>query len=157
MGESCKRLLPNLEVSRLRFSTDYNKGSHTNRQHSETPSDPFRSSQLHRGKQVQNRCANDIQTTSSVHDRSQRVIAKPVLHTQTPPTCLVERSIRQLVCLLIIISRNAPEACPDTHHSEIVAQMIEPAEEPLVLEMVTTRVEVPILTPLDDPRSHAVD
>ena len=97
-----------------------------------------------------------MQTKSSMHDRPGRVIAEPVVHSQMLPPSSIQRSIGQLVRLLILFPRNTPEACLDAHHSEVVAQIIESAEESFVAEMVTMRVEVPILTPGGDPRSHAV-
>jgi len=99
----------------------------------------------------------DVQTKLSMDDRPPRVAAEPVVHTQMLPTRSIERSIGQLVRLLILLPWNAPEASSNSHQREVVAQAINLAEESLVLEMVTIRVEVPILTPGGDPRSHTVD
>jgi len=99
----------------------------------------------------------DAQTRSSMHDRPGRIVAEPVVHSQMPPTRSIQRGISQLVRLLILLPRNAPEASPNAHHGEVVAQPIEFAEEPLIAKMATLSVHVPILAPGGDPRRHAVD
>lgn len=92
-----------------------------------------------------------------MHNRPPRVIAEPVVHSPILPPRSIKHRISQVIRLLILLSRNPPKTCLNAHHREIVAQSIKFAEESLVLEMVAQRVEVPILTPGDDPRSQAVN
>ena len=98
----------------------------------------------------------DVQTRTSMHDRPGRIVTEPVVHSQMLPPGSIERGIGQLVRLLILPSRNTPEASSNAHHSEIVAQPIEFAEESLVAKMATMSVDVPILTPGGDPGSHSI-
>ena len=92
-----------------------------------------------------------------MHDRPGRIVTEPVVHSQMLPPGSIERGIGQLVRLLVLLTWNAPEASLNAHHDEVVAQSIEFAEESLVAKMATMSVDVPILTPGGDPRSHPVD